>query len=531
MSDKSANRSFIQGALILSVATAIVKIIGAIFKIPLGNLIGEEGYGHFNVAYNLYNVLLVLSTAGLPVALSKMVSESNTHNRNLEIKRTVSVARLAFLCIGIAGTSLMFFFSDPLASMMGDTKAGASIMALAPAVLFVSLMSTYRGYFQGMSDMLPTAISQVIEALCKLLIGFSLAWWLLSIGQPLEIASAGAIGGVAIGSGLGFLYIYITSKRRGRRTTESAEKSASRRQLFRRLLSLAVPITLGASVLSLVNFIDAVLVLNRLQDSAGFTEKLAVSSFGAYGYAQNMFNLPGAFIVTIAVSVIPAISAALSRRDTLGAARTTESALRITMLLSLPAGLGLTVLSNPILSLLYPELKWGVAVATPLLSILGIAVIFNGIVLVSNAILQSYGKVNLPVISMAVGGAVKIVTNYILVGDPNININGAPIGTTACYGVIALLNIIFLLRQSEVKLRLAKVIVRPLAAALIMAGAAWSINAFLARFISPKIGVLIAVAVAGVIYLVMVVLLRAVTREDLRLIPKGEKLANKLNLK
>ncbi|GHU60258.1 stage V sporulation protein B [Clostridia bacterium] len=536
MTEKSAGRSFLQGALILSIATALVKIIGAVFKIPLANLIGGSGMAHFNTAYTIYNVLLVISTAGLPVALSKMIAESRARGRTLEIKRIVGVARTAFMAVGLAGAAFMFFMAQPLADLMANEKGSTAIMTLAPAVFFVAMMSVYRGYFQGMSDMVPTAVSQVIEALFKLAVGFSLAWLLKLWGFPMEICAAGGIGGVALGTGLGFVYIYLASKFRGRpkkqKNLEPGGESRSRKRLLKDLVVLAVPITLGASVLSLVNFIDTLLVMNRLQSPAGFSEEAALNLYGSYtGLAQTMFNLPGAFIVTIAVSIIPAISAALARNDHGGAARTIESAMRINMLLSMPAGFGLAALSYPILSLLFFSVPGEVAIASPLLTILGAAVILNAVVLVSNAVLQAYGRVRLPVYSMAIGGAVKIAVNFVLVGDPAININGAPIGTVCCYGVIAVINIGFMIRYSEAKLRLSSVFLRPMIAAAVMAGAAWSVNAALSRVVSQRISVLAAIAVGGILYLILAILIRAVTKEDMRLLPKGEKLAKILRIK
>lgn len=528
----SSKQSFLHGALILTAATAIVKVIGALFTIPLANLLTGDGMGYFYTAYDIYNVLLVISTAGLPVAMSRMVSEAEAKGRYEEVGRIFRVSMTTFLIVGAAGSGCMFFFAKNLANLMRNTNAWRAVMTLAPAVLFVAVMSAYRGYFQGRSNMTPTAVSQVIEALSKLVVGFGLAWYLMQAGAGFEKASAGAIGGVTLGTVLGALYL-IFCKLRDRYRAPACPpglKSRTSMQILKALVKLAVPITIGASVLSIVNFIDTMLVLRRLQESAGFSQDMANWLYGSYGNAKKIFNFPSAFIVPFSVSIIPALTTALTRRDEKGVARTVEASLRIMSLLAMPAGVGLIVLSWPIMNLIYFASPDEVNAGAPLLSILGIAVIFNCVVLLTNAILQAFGRVNIPVLTMAVGGTVKIVTNWFLVGTPSININGAPVGTCLCYGIIALLNILFILKEVPQAGAVFRAFLRPLISSLLMGGVAWGCYGIFSRSIGARFGVLAAIAVAAAVYLVLIVALRAVTREDLLLIPKGEKIANMLRI-
>jgi len=512
---KETRQNFLQGALILALANAFVKVIGAIYKIPLGNMLDGEGMGHFGVAYSIYGVLLTISTAGLPVALSRMIAEARASNREYEINRIFKVARLTFVIIGTVGASFMLVFAKLLANMLGDSLAWRSIMALAPAVFFISVVSAYRGLFQGNSNMIPTSVSQVIEALGKLVIGLGVAGLMLSAGMGEDWASAGAIIGVTTGTALSLLYLMIKKSKTELVTAESGI-ARSNKQIFKTLMSIGIPITIGASVLSLTNLIDTALVMTRLQASAGFTEEQATALYGSYFNVQTLFNLPSSFITPLTVSIIPAITAAIVLKDKVKTNQTIESALRITSLIAMPAGVGLLVLSQPILNLLYPSKPTLVIEGAPLLSILGIAVIVNCIVLLTNSILQASGKVNIPIITMLVGGVIKIISNWILVGNPNINIMGAPIGTCLCYGTIAVLNMIFVVRITKISYKIVLVLIKPLLCAVIMGGAVWASFGFFDRVIGGNKATLIALAIAVMVYFGLVILTKAITKEDIK---------------
>jgi len=526
-------QGFLGGALVLTIATALVKVIGAVFTIPLANLLDSEGMGYFYVSYDIYSVLLIVSTAGLPVAVSRMISDAETRGRYLEVRKIFKVATTTFVVLGALGFLVMFIGSQQLANLMSNPNAALPVRVLSPAVLFVSVMSAIRGYFQGRRNMVPTAVSQVIEALCKLIVGFGLAWYLVSAGKDLRWGAAGAIFGVMLGTFLGALYLLSVKHKDGRAEfpEDGDPDCRSGRDLFVTLLRIAIPITLGASVLSLVNFIDSALVLGQLQNSAGFSYEQANSLYGIYGNARKLFNFPSAFIVPFTVSVIPALTAAIARKDQKGISDTLGTSLRVTSLLCMPAGLGISVLAVPIMNLIYfnqPD-QW--QTGGTLLSILGFAVILNCLVLMTNAILQAFGRVNVPVITMTVGGVIKIITNYILVGTPEINIYGAPIGTCICFGTIAVLNLIFILRELPSRKGMAMVFLKPLAASVLMAGVAWGSYQLLMAFLPGKLAVLAAIGVAVICYAVLVILMRAITKEDLMLLPKGEKIARLLHLR
>ena len=537
--------SFFGGAAILAAGILIVKLIGMFYKIPLINIIGEAGAADFNNAYNIYAVLLTVSTAGLPVAVSKLVSEANALNRRNQVRRTFRLALVLFLTLGLISFLVMFFRADALAGMMNDSKAAAGIRALAPAVVCVGCLAALRGYSQGHSNMAPTSVSQIIEALCKLVVGLGLAFWLVKQGKDPDVAAAGAITGVTVGTVVTLVYMVLDFfLSRGREDTRGTDRPDSAGSILVNILKIAVPITLSSSMVGIVTVIDSSLVQGQLQSALNLTEKASRTLYGNYSGALNIYNLPTSLMAAITASVIPAVSAALARRDRRGAARITGSALRITALLSFPMGVGLFVLGTPIIRLLFPSLN--VEVAGPLLSTLGVATPFVCMVLVCNSVLQAHGFINLPVIVMVLGGVVKIVNNYNLVGA--IGIAGAPVGNILCFGLALVLDLVVITRVIPNRPRLLPIFVKPAIASAIMGGAAWAVYGLLSRVLTAEqvneagetirvvsrmgnaLGIFLAIAVAGVVYLVLVVAIRAISKDDLALMPKGDKLARLLRL-
>ncbi len=537
--------SFFGGAAILAAGILIVKLIGMFYKIPLINIIGEAGAADFNNAYNIYAVLLTVSTAGLPVAVSKLVSEANALDRRNQVRRTFRLALVLFLALGLVSFLVMFFRADALAGMMNDSKAAAGIRALAPAVVCVGCLAALRGYSQGHSNMAPTSVSQIIEALCKLVVGLGLAFWLVKQGKDPDVAAAGAITGVTVGTVVALAYMVLDFLlSRGREDIRGTDRPDSAGSILVNILKIAVPITLSSSMVGIVTVIDSSLVQGQLQSALDLTEQASRTLYGNYSGALNIYNLPTSLMAAITASVIPAVSAALARRDRRGAARITGSALRITALLSFPMGVGLFVLGTPIIRLLFPKLN--VAVAGPLLSTLGIATPFVCMVLVCNSVLQAHGFINLPVIVMVLGGIVKIVNNYNLVGA--IGIAGAPVGNILCFGLALVLDLVVITRVIPNRPRLLPIFAKPAVASAVMGGAAWAVYGLLSRILSSEqvdqagqtvravsrmgnaAGIFLAIAVAGVVYLVLVIALRAISRDDLALMPKGDKLARLLRL-
>ena len=605
--------TFFGGAAILAAGAMVVKLIGMFYKIPLNNIIGAQGNADFNNAYNIYSVLLTISTAGLPVAVSKLVSEANAQGRRNQVRRTFQLALGMFLILGTLSFLVMYFKADALAGLMNDTKAAPGIRALAPAVVCVGCLAALRGYSQGHLNMTPTSVSQIIEALCKLFIGLSLAYALIKMGQPPEMAAAGAITGVTVGTVVALVYMVISFfLARLREPGRSRDVPDASGDIIRDILRIAIPITLSSSMVGIVTVIDSSLVQGQVQkallenpacwelyqsfvdfaplESAisawkellteGTAATMAVLSaqaeaaqaalaagtaltapqegalalhttlesisrtlYGNYSSALTIYNLPTALMTAITISVIPTVSGALARRDRRGASRVAASALRITALLAFPMGVGLFVLGTPIVQLLFPKMES--SLAGPLLSTLGLATVFVCLMLVCNSILQAYGFVNLPILVMVLGGGLKIFTNYNVVAMPQMGIYGAPAGNILCFGLCLLLDLLLISRVVPRRPQYLPVFLKPFTASAIMGAAAWAVYGLGSKLLSsaPEGGgpavlsttgnaicVLGAIGVAMVVYLALVAALRAISRDDLSLMPKGDKLARLLRL-
>lgn len=514
------------------IAGVVVKVIGALFSIPLTNMYGAKGNGIFNVAYNVYTAMFIISTAGLPVAVSKMVAESNSLGRGKEVHRIASVAMKAFFVIGIVFTALIVFGINIIVHFAGNSTRLA-VLAVAPTIFFTCIISAIRGYYQGLSNMIPTAVSQIIEALGKLVFGLGIAYWLMKNGYSLEIVVAGAIGGVTVGTVLAAAYIIIFRARDARtQRWESIDDGQCRsdREILRTLINLAIPITVGASVLSVTNLIDAFVVIARLQSGCMMTQPEAQWLYGVYGIAVKLFNMPQSLIVGIGISIIPAISRVLTVKNFERARSLTESALRITGLVAFPCAIGLAVIPTPILTLLFPRIPDDVALASPLLIEISAAVFLVAMVTVTTNVLQAMGRVYDPMKSMGIGAVVKLVTNFILVGIPALHIHGAPIGTCLCYGSIMLLNLIAIRRQN-IRFSITRSFLRPFISAVVMGAFVWLIFKPINAVLGNTLAVFLVVAMGAVVYVLMLIASKALPKEDILMLPKGEKIAKLLRIK
>jgi len=581
--------TFFGGAAILAVGIMAVKFIGMFYKIALTDILGTSGMTDFTNAYNIYSVLLTVSTAGLPVAVSKLVSEANALGRRNQVNRVFRLSLTVFLTVGVFSFLLMYFGSDGLADLMNDPLSSPAVKALAPAVVCVGCLSAFRGYSQGHQNMTPTAVSQILEAVTKLVLGLALASYVTGLAftaadlakyrpnldtsamTPEQLqeavaatqtsqAAAGAITGVTVGTVLALVYMvlsYLLRKRREERRSEDTPQGMG--TIFSSLMKIAIPITLSASMVGIVTVIDSSLVQGQLQKLymavngiAEMTESneqeiinYSRNLYGNYAGALNIYNLPQSLLTAISASVIPAVSAALARRDKRGGAHLVGSALRMAALLSFPMGIGLLVLGTPIIAFLFPS--YDASIAGPLLSTLGLASISVCMMIVCNSVLQAYGFVNLPVLIMVLGGVIKIVANYNLVAIPAVNVRGAPVGNVLCFTLCFVLDLLLIARVIPGRPRYLPILGKPAVAAGVMGLAAWAVYG-LGEKVLRAAGILVtqegealsrmgfglciflAIGVALVVYLALVVALGAISKDDLTLMPKGETLAKLLRL-
>lgn len=517
-------QGLMHGAMILAIAGMIVKVIGALFKIPLGAILGPEGMANFSIAYNIYALLFVLSTAGVPVAVSKMIAEECALHRYGEVRRIFRVSLIAFAAIGAAASLLLFFGADFFARIMGSEPASAAIAAIAPAIFFVSIASICRGYYQGHSNMIPTACSEVIEALGKLLIGLSAAFWLSKHGYSSHVVAAGAVLGVSVGALASAVFLLFRRRREDSRTETAA---TGRRAILKRLLSTAVPITIGASIISLTNVIDSAIVMNLLQ-KIGYSVSNSMWLYGAYNYATTIFNLPGVVVTTLGVSLIPAVAAAAMRRDSHGVSQTAESSLRIAMLFAIPAALGLFALGEPVVFLLYGGHVEAAAIAEAgrMLSVLALAIPFLAVSSLTGSILQALGNVKFPVISMGSGALVKVLSNWILVGIPQVHIYGACISTLLCYVTIAAMNAWSLAKRADISISFPRVFFGTTLCGLLTGVCAKLVMDASLVLVPAKIAVILSVLAGIFACALCTFIFRVLTREDFCMIFGEKRITN-----
>ncbi len=564
-------QSFFKGAFILSVAALIVKLLGAIFKIPLANILGGDGMGYFSTAYDLYMPVYVISNAGLPVAIAKIVAESVSERRFRDVRRTLKLANAVFLVTGTVGFCILFFGAGFLVKTINNPGAYLAVMAMAPTVFFVCLTSAYKGYYEGLSNMYPTAFSQVSEVVVKLIFGLGLSMAAYKLGMSeyetagtvfgrafsdfeearlavLQVAAAGAILGVALGALGSFLSVYIRHKKSGDKITEeelsAPQETTPTKTILKKIIKIAIPIALGSCVGQITGVIDLWSVMNRLHHAVGLdptairdiydaaiplgkaAEDIPNYLNGCYkGMAVNLYNLIPTFTVAFGVSALPAITTAWTEKNADSLKENVESVLRMTMLLVLPAGIGMSSLSHGVLSLLYGGRPEEVEIAAPLLAILGIAVIFSATCSPINSMLQAIGRADLPVKIMIGCAAFKLVFNYITVGIPVINIKGAAIGTLLCYIMIMSISLYFLIKNTKVKLNYITVFAKPLVSAVFCGVSAKLSSVLLCMLMPEKVATVIAIAVGGIVYIASLIILRAIDEEDIKRFPKGEKLA------
>lgn len=534
----SKKQNFLHGAVILTAGLAVIKVLGAIYKIPIANILGREGYGMFLAAYNVYNVFYTASTAGVPVAMARLIAAADANGRPLQIRRYYRVGLMTFFTIGLLCSLVMFLFPTELAASIDHVSAAQSIWALSPAILMCCLIAIIRGFTQGHSNMIPTAVSQILEVLFKLVFGLAMVIMFTRMGKSTPLCCAAAISGVTMGSFIALLYLIWYKHQHYPEETISAERVDIPERYsttLKNLLLVVVPISVASSVQSVINLIDTKQIMNLLQSSAGFTYEAASEMFGVYGEAQTLYNLPGTIISAISVSIVPTIAANFALNNLRAAKETSETGLRITAVMALPMAFGLCFLSDPIMNVIY----WGEAEGgASILSLLGLAAFFLCMVVVMTGILQAGGKERLPLLAAVIGGAVKISVNTVLLSNPLININGAALSTLCCYIVMAALDFLFLKSCLGEYPNIIKIVARPLFSTLLMAVSAFGMYHLCGILLDSDPGRVLmmiylaaSICVAVIVYFIMIIVTKSITAEDMSMIPKGDKIAKLLKIK
>ncbi len=525
---RTFKRSVVGGALVLSAAGIIVKVLGMLYKLPLAGLLREEGMGYFNSAYTVYSFFFLLSTAGLPVAISILVSAAlsgREHGRR-EALRILRVTVTCFALVGLCISVLLVFTAEQFANWIGNPPAAGAIAAIAPALLFVCILSALRGYFQGCGNMLPTALSQIVEAAGKLIFGILLARWAMLRYRDASSAASFAVLGVTIGTFLALLCLLPPWIREARRAPGLSQSALHPREgalsITKRLLKIALPVTLSSSVMSLAGLLDLFLVLRRLTD-CGYSPAVANALYGSYsGLAVTLANMPTVLITPIACSAVPILSSALSRKRGETARSVAHTALRVTILIAAPCAVGMSVLSRDILRLLFaPSMADG---AAGYLALLAPSFLFVALCNVSGAVLQAMGRVKTPLWSMLAGATVKLISAWYFLGK--YGMQGAPLSTFLCYLTITALNLAAL-AKGGVKLTFRSLFGAALPAALACGAVAIATRALLIGTLG-RLACLPAALLGGLAYLLILIPLGGIGRAEWRLIPGGRAICKRL---
>lgn len=557
----------------MSMSMIVVKVIGMVYKILLGQFLDGVGYGMFTLAYNFYDPLFMLATGGFPIAISRLVSKSVAENRFRDVKKLHKISIPIFIFTGVICCSLMIIFSETYADLVHNNDVKYAICALAPTIVFGCLMAIYRGYFEGMRNMVPTAISEIMEAAGKLVLGLSAAAIVSTMGTNEFMASGTVFGtpysdaiaagnaitiytvcaallGIVAGAFLGFLFLFLRYKLKGcdvtRRQLYYSEPARSGKAITKELVKTAIPIGVNSLVLSVSSMIDSTLIQIRIDDLTNSNRELMQSLYplvenhvfddgifqtylnGCYGYALTLMMLVTALTQAFGSSALPSLTSAWTRGDKEEIKDNIEMILKLTLCVALPAGFALSMLSWPLLNLLYGNNAVEVEIASKILQILGISVIFIATSTPICSMLQAVGRVDLPLKLMSIAMVVKISLNYTLVGIPTINIQGAAVGSLVAYLFVVVVGLYFLCRETKIVPDFVHVLIKPLIGAFICVLIGTGIYSLIASQISSKISIIITAVFTVIIYFISLLLLRVVSKREICMVPKGEKIAKLL---
>ena len=537
---KRQQHSFLEGAAILVIATALSKIIGAVFKIPLNNIIGDLGFGYYSSAYDLFVPIYGISLTGLPMVVSRMVAERVAEGRYLSAKRVFKVSVIAFTAFGAVMTALMLLLIKPFLALTDMTGATYySLLAVAPAWLFCCVMSAYTGYYEGYGNMYPTAWANVIEALSKLVFGYTFAYVAVKKSANVAHAAAAAILGVTIGVFLATLFTFIYYKVKGDNAKQITNENVEpKREILKSIALLAVPIVLSSFVTNMTTFIDLITVKWQLGNLMGESfehikamygasideynatahelltvENMPTFLYGVRSKTNTIYNLVPSIVSVLGISALPSLVHVWCKEDHKQdeVKNCINSVLKVTSIITFPAAIGMIAVAPNIMSLLY-ESHASVEIGAPLLRIYGVAAIFSGLSVPLVNMLQAVGKPYLPVRNMLIGAALKAALNIGLVAVPNINVHGAAYGTLGCFLCIFVLNFYSLCKITGVKLEVWGTLIKPLFAALICGAAALLCSTLLGL---GTLKTLLSIAVAAVIYFVLLFAFSVLKIEDI----------------
>lgn len=525
-----SEKSFIKGALVLSVAGILAKCLGALYRIPFGYIASEDCLALYNMVYPVYNLLLSLSTAGIPLAISKLIAEYEEQGKSGMSMQILKVSLLALATIGICVGGFIFVNAEWLAqNVFPDERVAWSLRLIAPAMIFSCMQAVFRGYFQGLQEMVPTALSQITEQVVRVSVIFAALFALMPYGA--EFVSAGATAGASVGGCVAFLLMLVIFVRYRKKQSfnrastlgSSLEDTISNSQVLKTVLALAIPISIGSLALPIMQSIDSLLVVPRLEIS-GMSHDSAMAWF-AYlgGCVQPILNLPFMITTAVAASLVPNISEALAMGQQDKVRNTFASAMQLAILIVLPATVGLMTLAEPIMELLFDKPSAGI----PMLWSAAV-VLMVGIYQISAGTLQGMGKTLIPMYSLLLGAGIKILLTYMLTAIPLFGIRGAALGSVIGFAVAAGNNVYQVSRKIgwgwlSMRYHIIKPLISVVAMALLVL---LSYTGVFMLLHSNGLATLCAILVGVCVYFAVLLAIGGVSLDIIRKLPKvGNKLA------
>lgn len=556
-------QSFLQGAVILSCSVICVKILGALFKIPLISIINENGMGYYNTAFSIYAVFYSLATAGFPTAISKLVSENYAKSNIENIVKIKKMSLPIFLCLGLVSSLVMLISAKPYTQYIGNELAFVPIISLAPSIFFCCLISVYKGYYQGLSNMYPTAFAEVIEAGGKLVFGLAFAYLTvnyLSANSPLNsnedylyiyaMGASSALLGVSFGSFFAFVFFFFYNKLDKNKLISTNKKQAdSYKKLFKKLWKTAIPVGIGAVSISVCMLVDASILQRQLlllcqkfpnelleiyssylsSENTENISSLPNFLYGCYSFALTLFMLVPTLTQALAISALPSLAKLWVAGNKQAIKANIEAILRMACIVAIPAGLGLTATARPIIAVLNGS-ESSTEITSRILMILGVSAVFSAVSVPINAMLQAMGKAKIAVANLTFGLSIKVVLSYFLCSVVSLNVLGACISTLCCYTYVCLSNLIVLVKASPVKINLYCCVYKVLTVSLVSIIATFFISYYMmSQNVDMKINLLISISFAVVSYLVLILATKTLKESDIKMLTRKHRGENPLS--
>lgn len=502
-------QSLIKGSLILGITGILARFLGLFFRWPLIMLIGDEGVGYYQMSYPLYMFFIAIAS-GIPVAMSKMISEKNAVGDTEGVFEVVKESTYLMLLLGIGTTLILFFFAKPIISFLKwNSKSYYALIGISFAPLIISLMTIYRGFFQGLQNMTPSGVSQILEQIGRVIVGVGLAIILLPKG--IEYAAGGAAFGAAAGGLLGGGYLYL--KYRKVKKQMRVKKVKTNTQLLTNILKISIPISIGATVGTIMSLIDSIVVPQKLLE-AGFSEKAATILYAQLtGKASVIVNIPLTLSMALCISLIPIIAENYILRNKREVDKKIELSMKLSAVISLPCMLGMFFLAEPIMKLIFPGRFEGVEI----LRLLSLSIPFIIVTQTTTSIMQGTGHYIAPVISLFIGCVVKVVLTWVLVPIPSLNIYGAVIASVGAYIVATVLNLIAMRIKMKTKLRFYSSFIKPAyAAGVMIVSTVVAYNFLFKKTSSNGTSCLLAILLGIIIYGVSILIFRVFSMNEIK---------------